>query len=286
MNSFKNGWFSEKNDLWQGQCFSIEVEKVLLEEKSKFQQITVLQTKAHGTALILDDIIQCTEHDEFAYQEMIAMLPLCAHTQPASVLIVGGGDGGVAREVAKHPLVRNITQVEIDGMVVEASKKFLPFMAKGFDSPKLTLHVGDGFEYMRQHTSEYDVIITDSSDPIGPAVNLFTENYFNLLKGALKTGGIICSQAGTAWTDLSHIRATMDHARKYFSDVKYAVASVPTYPTGQIGFVVGSLTQNSDVRKPKINFTKDQIKDMDLRYYNGKIHKAAFVLPNFIMDKL
>lgn len=286
MDSFKKDWFSECNDLWPGQCFSMQIEKILHKETSEYQDIMVLQTKSHGTALILDGIIQCTERDEFAYQEMIAMLPLCAHAQPSSVLIVGGGDGGVAREVAKHPLVKHITQVEIDGRVIEASKKFLPFMAKGFESPKLTCHVGDGFEYMRQHTSEYDVIITDSSDPIGPAVNLFTESYFQLLKGALKTDGIICSQAGTPWTDLVHIKSTMDHARKYFADVKYAIASVPTYPTGQIGFIVASMVRDCDVRVPKVLFAKEQLKDMDLRYYNGRIHKAAFVLPNFIMDNL
>lgn len=124
----------------------------------------------------MDNIIQCTEFDEFAYQEMIAFLPLCAHTSPAEVLIIGGGDGGVAREVVKHPLVQHVTQVEIDDRVIAASKKYLPFMSSGFNNAKLNLIVGDGFAYMDQQRGKFDVIITDSSDPVGPAANLFTEN--------------------------------------------------------------------------------------------------------------
>lgn len=130
-------------------------------------------SETYGKALILDGIIQCTERDEFAYQELISFIPLCCHPNPKKVLIVGGGDGGVARDVAKHPLVEEVHQVEIDAKVVEVSRKFLPFMASGFDSPKMRLTIGDGFEYMKQRSGEFDVIITDSSDPIGPAASLF-----------------------------------------------------------------------------------------------------------------
>nr|CAD7196564.1 unnamed protein product [Timema douglasi] len=129
--------------------------------------ISIEFRKNHGRALVLDGIIQCTEFDEFAYQEMIAFLPLCSHPNPKKVLIVGGGDGGVAREVAKHPAVETIFQVEIDSRVIEVSKKFLPFMSVGYSSPKLSLFVEDGFKFMMQHKEEFDVIITDSSDPVG-----------------------------------------------------------------------------------------------------------------------
>lgn len=198
---------------------------------------------AHGKCLILDGIIQCTERDEFSYQEMISMIPLQAHGEPKSVLIVGGGDGGVAREVVKHPSVTKVHQVEIDESVVKLSKKFFPKMACGFDSPKLTLHIGDGFEYLRQHNSEFDVIITDSSDPVGPNESLFRDDYFLLLKNALKPGGIVCCQGGAPWLELPQIRKHMDSCRKYFPVVDFAVTSVPTYPTGQIGFVIGSLSK-------------------------------------------
>lgn len=139
---------------------------------------------------------------------------------------------GVAREVVKHPGVKNVHQVEIDGRVVELSKKYLPNMACGFDSPKLTLTIGDGFDFMKNHVGEFDVIITDSSDPIGPAESLFQESYFSLMKRALKPNGVICSQGGTFWTDMAHVKTTMDHCRKQFSTVGYAITSVPSYPCG------------------------------------------------------
>ncbi|XP_050302759.1 spermidine synthase [Anthonomus grandis grandis] len=280
MDQIRQGWYSEMCELWPGQSFSLEVKEVLFHGKSEFQDVLIVQTTNHGRALILDGIIQCTEFDEFSYQEMISFLPLCAHKNPKNVLIVGGGDGGVAREVAKHPSVEQFVQVEIDAMVIEQSKKFLPFMAKGFESPKLTLIVGDGFEYMKNHQNKFDVIITDSSDPIGPAVNLFTENYFKLLKDALRPNGIICSQAGTLWSDLPHVKETIENCQKHFPVVKYAVSSVPSYPNGQIGYLVASLDETVNLTKPVHTFAKESVEELQLRYYNDKIHEAAFVLPN------
>lgn len=280
MDQIKKGWFSESSELWPGQSFSLQVKEVLFHGKSDFQDVLLFETANHGNALVLDGIIQCTEFDEFSYQEMITFVPLCAHPNPAKVLIVGGGDGGVAREVAKHPLVQKIVQVEIDGLVIDESKKHLPSMAKGFNSPKLELLVQDGFEYMKNHQNEFDVIITDSSDPVGPAVNLFTESYFKLLKNALKAEkGIICSQAGSFWTDSGHIRQTIQNCKKYFPVVKYSTSSVPTYPNGQIGYLVASLDSSNDVTKPTRTFAEEEVDDMKLKYYNSRVHEASFVLP-------
>lgn len=280
-------WFSEISEqLWPGQCFSMKVEKVLHEEQSKYQNIKILNTTSHGIALILDGIIQCTERDEFAYQEMISFLPLCCHPHPRKVLIVGGGDGGVAREVVKHPLVEEVHQVEIDDRVVELSKKFLPFMACGFNSPKLTLTIGDGFEYMKQREGEFDVIITDSSDPIGPAESLFHESYFGLARKALKPGGIICSQGGSFWIDIKHVKETLEHCRKHFPVVGYGITSVPSYPTGQIGFFIASLNKSTKLNEPITTFTDKEIDTMKLRYYTAEIHKAAFTLPRYARNIL
>ncbi|KZC15124.1 Spermidine synthase [Dufourea novaeangliae] len=170
MDMMNPGWFSEISDLWPGVSLSLEVVKILHRERSPYQDVMVLETRSHGRALILDGIIQCTEKDEFSYQEAIAFLPLCSHPNPKTVLIVGGGDGGVAREVAKHPDVERIVQVEIDAKVLEVSRKYLPVMGAGLDHPKVTLNVGDGFEFLKQHKGEFDVIITDSSDPVVGAV--------------------------------------------------------------------------------------------------------------------
>lgn len=177
-------------------------------------------------------------------------------------------------------------QVEIDAKVIDVSKKYLPFMAVGFDSPKLTLHVGDGFEFLKNHRQEFDVIITDSSDPVGPAVSLFEENYFSLMKNALKPHGIVCSQAGTIWYDLQLVANTLRYCRNQFPAAAYAYTSVPSYPSGQIGFVIGSLDNDVKFDTPDLVFSREDEKAMNLRYYNSDVHKAAFVLPTNVKYQL
>lgn len=237
--------------------------------------------------LLLDGIIQCTEKDEFAYQEMIACLPLFGHPNPETVLIVGGGDGGVAREVDKHPSVKRFFQVEIDERVVDLSKLHLPFMSNGFKSDKLQLTIGDGFEFMKNHKGEFDVIITDSSDPIGPAESLFQESYFQLMKEALKPNGVICSQGGTFWTDLAHVKQTLDHCRKHFPVATYAVTSVPSYPCGQIGFIIASLDPSAELKVPKLVLTEQELDALEMRYYSAETHRAAFDgVPRYVVSHL
>lgn len=229
--------------------------------------------------LALDGIIQCTQRDEFSYQEMISFLPLCCHPNPKKVLIVGGGDGGVAREVVKHPLVEEVHQVEIDDRVVELSKKYFPTMACGFENPKVKLTIGDGFEYMKNHRHEFDVIITDSSDPVGPAVSLFQESYYELMKNALRPGGIVCCQGGTYWTDLDYIKKTLNGCNNHFPKSAFAMTSVPSYPCGHIGFVIGSLSEDANLKEPVVKFTNEEIDSLNLQYYSTDIHRSAFALP-------
>ncbi|XP_014253036.1 spermidine synthase isoform X2 [Cimex lectularius] len=286
MNAFKEGWFTEIDKLWPSIALSLEVDSVLYKGKSKFQSIQVLQTKSLGKALILDGIIQCTEFDEFSYQEMISYLPLHSHPNPQKVLIVGGGDGGVAREVAKHPSVKAIDQVEIDDLVMEVSRKYLPSLSQGLDHPKLTLHVEDGFVFLKNRKNEYDVIITDSSDPVGPAVPLFQQPYFELMKSALKPNGIVCSQAGTPWTNLDIVVNTFKNCKQAFPVVSYGYTSVPTYPNGQIGFVLGSLNLETNFKEPLKTMTDEDLEQMKFRYYTSEVHRAAFALPKFLRDAL
>ncbi|XP_014215876.1 spermidine synthase-like [Copidosoma floridanum] len=286
MDALKNGWFSEINDLWPGISQSLEVEEVLYNGHSKYQHILVLQTKSYGKALVLDGIIQCTEKDEFSYQEMISFLPLCSHPNPKTVLIVGGGDGGVAREVAKFPKIEKVYQVEIDEKVVEVSRKYLQFMATGYDHPKVELVIGDGYKFVEEHKHSFDVIITDSSDPIGPATCLFEEPYFVRMKNALKPGGIICTQAGTYWSNLDQIKRTLNHCKDTFPKVGYAISSVPTYPTGQIGYMMGSLDETINFREPKTVFTDAELDKMNMRYYSDRVHRASFELPRFVEKEL
>ncbi|RZF31951.1 hypothetical protein LSTR_LSTR012421 [Laodelphax striatellus] len=286
MDAIKDGWFSELSTLWPGVCLSLEVEKILHSEKSEFQDIKVLQTKSHGKALILDGIIQCTENDEFSYQEMISFLPLCSHPNPKQVLIVGGGDGGVAREVVKHPAVEHVTQVEIDARVMQVSKQYLPNMGVGLSHPKVSVFVGDGFKFMKEHKNQFDVIITDSSDPIGPAESLFQQSYFELMREALKPGGIVCSQAGTVWCGLETVVNTFNFCKNVFESCSYGYSAVPTYPTGQIGYVLGRKIERTNFKEPVRIFSEMELEKMGLRYYSPEIHRAAFVLPRFAQKAL
>ncbi|XP_077970313.1 spermidine synthase-like isoform X2 [Styela clava] len=235
----------------------------------------------HGNVLVLDGVIQCTERDEFSYQEMITHVPLCSHPNPENVLVIGGGDGGVVREILKHDCVKTVTQCEIDGLVIDMCKKYLPKMACQYDNPKLTQHVGDGFKFMKEHPNSFDVIITDSSDPEGPAEALFEKPYYELMKKALKPNGIICSQGECLWLHLKLIKNMKDFCESVFPRVGYSYTTIPTYPSGQIGFILCSLNENTDFKEPERVLSEDEVEKMNLRYYNSAIHRSSFVLPEF-----
>lgn len=286
MNGLKTGWFSELNPHWKGQAMSLEVDEILFQEKSKFQDVLVFKSKTYGNVLVLDDVIQCTDRDECSYQEMLAHLPLCCHPNPKKVLIIGGGDGGVAREAVKHPGVEMVVQCEIDEVVVNAAKKYLPNLSKGFDNPKVTLHIGDGFEFMKKHQQEFDVILTDSSDPEGPAESLFGKNYYELVKKALKPDGLLCSQGECIWLDLSLIQEMQDFCKTFFPVVEYATTFVPTYPCGQIGFILCSKNPDTNFKEPLLCYSEEQLKQREMKYYNSEVHRGAFALPQFVKEAL
>lgn len=173
---------------------TLKVDKVLHHEKSKYQDVLIFKSTDYGNVLVLDNVIQATERDEFAYQEMITHLALNSHPNPKKVLVIGGGDGGVLREVVKHDCVEEAVLCDIDEAVIRLSKQYLPGMAAGLTHPKATVHVGDGFKFLDEYKNAFDVIITDSSDPDGPAESLFQKSYFQLLHDALRDGGVITTQ--------------------------------------------------------------------------------------------
>lgn len=222
--------------------------------------------------------------DEFSYQEMIAFLPLNSHPKPSKVLIIGGGDGGVARECLKHPIVDKLVQCEIDDRVVELSKQYFPSMASSYQNPRLELIIGDGYKYLAELPDEsFDVIITDSSDPKGPAVCLFERPYYELLEKKLTKQGIICCQAESIWFDLDFIADLLKMNRKIFKKVAYASTMTCTYPSGQIGFLICSKDPLADLANPLYQLDEDKL---DLKYYSKEVHKSAFVLPRFVQKRL
>jgi spermidine synthase len=280
-------WFSETEALWPGQKFSLEVSDVLFHGKSDFQDVLVFKSATYGHVLVLDGVIQVTERDEFSYQEMITHLPMFAHAQPKRVLIVGGGDGGVLREVVKHDCVEEIIMCEIDPMVCEVSRKFMgTTMATAFGDPRCTLMHADAAAYLRDNTSErFDVIIVDSSDPVGPAEVLFRQEFYEDMKKALTPSGVICTQGECLWLHLDLIVDVLSRCQGLFPTIQYAYTTIPTYPSGQIGFIMCSLDESEGaVATPKRTPSADMAQN--LRYYSSKIHEAAFVLPAFAERKI
>ncbi|KAK1267923.1 hypothetical protein QJS04_geneDACA006478 [Acorus gramineus] len=267
--------------MWPGEAHSLKVKEILFQEKSEYQNIIVFESTTYGKVLVLDGVIQLTERDECAYQEMITHLPLCSIPNPKKVLVIGGGDGGVLREVSRHSSVEQIDICEIDGMVVDVSKRFFPKVAVGFEDPRVNVKIGDGVAFLKNVVEgTYDAIIVDSSDPIGPAQELFEKPFFESIEKALRPGGVVCTQAESIWLHMHIIEEIVSVCRQIFKgSVNYAWTTVPTYPSGVIGFMLCS------TEGPPVDF-KHPVKSINdnerpLKFYNAEIHSASFCLPSF-----
>lgn len=272
-----NGWFSETSDIWPGLALSIEIEKTLFSKKSIYQQIDLFETKHHGKMLVLDGIIQLTDFDEFAYQEMLAHIPMFAHPLPEKILVIGGGDGGILREVARHETVLSIDICEIDERVIRVSKEFLPGMSIGFDDPRVRVHIADGSEFVRLHPLEYDVIIVDSSDPVGPGEILFERQFYENSRNALKENGLMAVQGESFFLHPDKVQKIIKNMKHLYRHLGYAYSLIPTFTGGHVGICVGS--NGSDPSQPSRPVSK-QFQEK-LRYYTPEVHKASFVLPRF-----
>jgi len=278
MDLIIDGWFHERGELWKGQAMSLEVKNIIYHGRSDYQDILVFESTNHGRVMVLDGVIQSTERDEFAYQEMLAHIPLFSHPNPQKVLVIGGGDGGILREIEKHPQVKEIIICEIDEGVIDISKKYLPFLAKGFDDPRVTVKIMDGAEFMEANQDSFDVIITDSSDPIGPASVLFETPFYIAMHKSLRDGGIVSTQGECIWLHLDLIAPLITSISQTYDVVEYAYTTIPTYPSGQIGFIVGRKGEGSS-KKPVRTPSEEQSEAME--YYSSEIHEASFVLPAF-----
>ncbi|XP_072986195.1 spermine synthase isoform X1 [Typha latifolia] len=301
-----SGWFTESrsdndkadkflyynNPMWPGEVHSIKVEKILYRGKSPYQEVLVFESSTYGKVLVLDGIVQLTDKDECAYQEMIAHLPLCSIPSPKTVLVIGGGDGGVLREISRHSSVEIIDICEIDELVINVCKEFFPDLYFGFQDPRVRLHVGDAVEFLRNAPEgTYDAIIVDSSDPIGPAQELVEKPFFETIARALKPGGVLCNQAESMWLHTHLIQDMLAICRETFKgSVRYASTSVPTYPSGTIGFLLCSKDGHPVNFLNPINPIEKQegaIKGgREIKYYNTEMHRAAFVLPSFAKREL
>lgn len=272
-------WISE---VANGYGTTLEITEHLFSKKSAFQQIDIYQTRKLGKLLMLDGIIQLTSFDEFAYHEMMAHLPYYTHPSPEKVLVIGGGDGGVLRELSKHTELKELHICEIDADVIAACRKFLPETACGFDDPRVQIHIGDGSRFVQDHKNEFDIIIVDSTDPGGPGEPLFGEAFYLDLKAALRPGGVIASQSESPYLlpDIVLRLNTLTHKMFKFAD--YAVMQVPTYPTGQIGMCIAS-----DARDVRIQAAEVPAElQSKLRYYSPQARSGSFGHPYFVAQLL
>lgn len=289
-------WFHEvSEEAFPGQSFGLEIVEILHHSKSEFQDILIFKLATFGNVLVLNGIVQCTEKDEFSYQESITHIPIMSHPNPKKVLVIGGGDCGVVRELVKHTEdggpVEHITMVEIDRLVIELSVQFLPDMARHHNHPKVNIVIEDGFQYLQKlglvaEEDKFDVIITDSLDPEGPAEEFFQVNYFTLLKNAIKKDGIVILQSSeNIWLNLEYLATLLDKARQVFTNVDYCQCYMPSYTSGQLGLIVATNDETRDLTTPlrRLSVEDEQAK---FRYYNSRVHEAAFVLPTWAAKAL
>lgn len=267
-------WFTEK----QAEHFGItaRIKRTLHTEQTDYQKLDMFETEQFGNMLVLDGMVMTTEKDEFVYHEMVAHVPLFTHPNPRHVLVVGGGDGGVIREVLKHPSVEKATLVEIDGKVIEYSKKYLPTIAHALDDERVEVLVADGFMHIAQSENAYDIILVDSTEPVGPAVDLFTKGFYEGIHKALKNDGLFVAQTDNPWFHASLIRNVYHDVKATFPITKLYIANIPTYPSGLWTFTVGSKKYDP------LDVEEDRFHEIETKYYTKELHKAAFVLPRFL----
>lgn len=271
-------WFTEKQTPALG--ITCKVLQTLHREKTPFQEIAVLDTEQYGRMLVLDGMIQLTICDEFVYHEMLAHVPLHTHPDPRCVLIIGGGDGGTAREVLRHPQVEKVTLVEIDRRVVDISRHFLPEVSCSFDNPRIDVHYEDGVAYLLNKQAEYDVVLIDAPEPIGQAARLFSQEFYAGIFRALRPDGLFAAQTESPFVNADFIARVYREINRIFPITGLYLAPVPTYPSGFWSFTVGS--KYYDPQQPP----RDAGLESSLRYYNTGVHQAAFQLPNFVRKRL
>ncbi len=261
------------------------VSRVLYQQETGHHSLIIFENELFGHVMALDGIIQTTERDEFIYHETLAHVPLFALGSAESVLVVGGGDGGILREVVKHREVRRIVQVEIDSAVIEMSKQYLPNHSAGaFDDPRLEIVIDDGLRFVRQTEERFDVIISDSTDPEGPGEALFTAEFYQGCHRCLRDGGVLVTQNGVCFLQLEEVRATAAHLKNYFRDYHFFSAAVPTYVGGIMAF--GWATDDAVLRdvSPDVIAERYEQSGIKTKYYNPAIHHASFALPQYVID--
>ena len=279
-------WFTERDDKI---ALSLKHDGKLYDVQSDYQRVEVYNTQAYGNLLTLDGMVMTSERDEYVYHEMITHVPTLTHPNPKRALIIGGGDGGTAREMLKHHDLDEVVMVEIDDKVIEACKAHLPSIASALEDPKLNLLVDDGIKYVKAAADEsFDIVIVDSTDPVGPAEGLFSIEFYKEVYRILTKDGIMVTQSESPRFNNKVFKEVYDVYRGIFGREKVHcyLAYIPTYPTGMWSFSYsskGSAHPIDGFNEEKVMAFTEQNK---LNYYNDSIHKSAFALPNFVKEMI
>ena len=276
-------WFSELHT--KSVKFSIQVDKQLFSGNSPFQRIDVFDSLEFGRFLTLDGYMMLTQKDEFIYHEMMVHVPMAVHPLVKNVLVIGAGDGGIVRELSAYDSIERIDLVEIDQMVVDVCKEYLPFTASKFDDPRLTIFYQDGLKYVRHYENLYDLIVVDSTDPFGPGEGLFTREFYGNCYKALREDGIMVNQHESPFYDVDAIAMQRAHKRivESFHISRVYQAHIPTYPSGHwlFGFASKVYHPVRDLRARDWNKL-----EILTRYYNPNLHRGSFALPNYVQRLL
>lgn len=276
-------WFTERHT--PNVKFSIKVDRQLYTAKSEFQRIDVFDSKEFGRFLTLDGYMMLTEKDEFIYHEMITHIPMAVHPNPKNILVIGAGDGGVIRELTRYPDVESIDLVEIDELVIEVSRKFLPTTACCLGDERVHIFCEDGVKFIRRCDNKYDVIIVDSTDPFGPGESLFTKEFYGSCNKALRNDGIMVNQHESPFYDEDALAMQRAHRKivESFPISRVYQAHIPTYPSGHwlFGFASKKYHPVRDLNSVKWNML-----GLKTKYYNTKLHAGAFALPNYVEEML
>lgn len=268
--------FQEKLCEHHAQVFTID--RQLYSGETRFQNVLIFENRLFGRVLVLDGIVQLTDRDNHIYHEMIAHVPLMAHGSVGRVLLIGGGDGGTLKEVLKHP-VEQVVMVEIDDDIIQLSKRFFPQVSEeAFEDPRVSLLIGDGVEYVTQADSMFDVVIVDSTDPIGPGEQLFTKTFYERCRSLLRPGGVIALQSGASSFNPEQLGGVCGRLASSFQAVRPYLAPVPTYAGGTLALIAAG--ESDKALLPAIKTLRERVRRLRLRtsYYTPDIHGAAFIL--------
>ncbi len=276
-------WFAEPPVAGYAQRYRLR--RRLHAEQSAWQHLEVLDLEPVGRALVLDGALQTSVGEEFTYHEPLVQVPMFAHPHPRRVLVIGGGDGGALRQVLLHESVERAVEVEIDAAVVQASRRYLPEISRGaYDDPRVQLRIDDGARFVRDTAERFDVVVVDSTDPVGPAAALLSEGFLSAVRGVLASGGVVAMQASSPLTMPREWVATLRAFKHAFPLVRPYLGWVPVYPGILWSWVAGSDTLDPcSIDDITVNTRLDGLRGA-LRLYNPAVHRAAFALPTFLQE--